>query len=334
MNLLFRFQLRRLVEFQNSCGRISLIEEGGFPMNNDLLPSTSLSFDRNIEDCIYTIRGQQVMLDSDLASLFQVEPRAINQQMKRNIERFPSDFCFQLNSNEFKTLRSQNVTFNSSTKGRKYLPYVYTEHGVMALAGVLKSDVASKMSIEIVRKFVQMRKFVLENGDVLLALAKLQKRQLEFENETNRKFEQVFRLIEKLDLPKSALFYNGEWFDAFDYIVDIIRKAKESIILIDPYCDNKALSFFKYKNDGVEILICNGPNSKLEEEEISRFESQYGAIIVKTLDDLHDRFLIIDKEECYDLGTSLNYAGKKLFAINKIDRAAVIKEIVAISEGD
>lgn len=204
----------------------------------------------------------------------------------------------------------------------------------MALAGVLKSEIATKMSIEIVRTFVQMRKFILENGEVLLALAKIQNRQLEFENETNRRFEQIFELIEKLDLPKTALFYNGEWYDAFDYIVDIIHRAKKSIILIDPYCDNKALSFLKYKNSGVNLLICNGPKSKLESEEISRFESQYGAIKIKTTSNLHDRFLIIDEEECYDLGTSLNYAGKKIFAINKISNINIIKEIVKISENN
>lgn len=225
------------------------------------------------------------------------------------------------------------MTFNSSTKGRKYLPFVYTEHGVMALAAVIKSEVAAKMSIEIVRTFVQMRKFVLENGDVLLALAKLQNRQLEFENETNHKFKRVFKLIEKLDLPKTALFYNGEWFDAFDFIVDIIRKAKKSIILMDPYCDNKALSFLKYKSEGVEVLICNTPKSKLENEELLRFESQYGLTKVRTLTNLHDRFLIIDEEECYDLGASLNYAGKKLFMINKIDTGTVVKEIIRISKG-
>lgn len=296
-------------------------------MNNNLLPSISATFDKNIEDCIYTIRGQQVMLDSDIANLFKVEVRVINQQMKRNIERFPEDFCFQINSREFKTLRSQNVTFNYSTKGRKYLPYVYTEHGIMALAGVIKSEIAAKMSIEIVRTFVQMRKFILENGDVLLTLAKLQNRQFEFENETNHKFEQVFKMIEKLDLPKTALFYDGEWFDAFEFIVFIIQRAKNSITLIDPYCDNRALSFFKYKNDGVEVLICNGPKSKLEEEEISRFESQYGLIKVKTIENLHDRFLIVDEEECYDLGTSLNYAGKKLFVISKIENTNIIREI-------
>lgn len=303
-------------------------------MNNNLLPTISISSNKNIEDCIYNIRGQQVMLDSDIAEFFDVETKRINEQMKRNKARFPEDFCFQLNSIEFKTLKSQNATSNIGRGGKQKLPFVYTEHGIIALAGVLKSETADKMSVQIARKFIQMRKFILENGDVLLALAKLQNRQLEFENETNHKFEQVFKLIEKLDLPKTALFYNGEWFDAFDFIVGIIRKAKKSIILVDPYCDNKALSFLKYKSEGVEVLICNTSKLKLENEELSRFESQYGVIKVRTLSNLHDRFLIIDEEECYDLGASLNYAGKKLFMINKIDTTAVIKEIIRISKGN
>ena len=301
-------------------------------MDKVLLPSTSLTIDKRVEDCIYTIRGQQVMLDSDIAYFFGTESKYLNKQMKRNKNRFPEDFCFQINSNEFKNLRFQNATFRDATQSRKYAPFVYTEHGIIALAGVLKSPIADKMSVEIARKFIEMRKFILENGDILLALAKVQNRQLEFENETNRQFEEVFRYIGKLDLPKTALFYNGEFFDAFEYIVDIIRKAKKSIILIDPYCDNKALSYLKYKNSEVTVSVCNGPSSKLELEEIERFKSQYGEIQVKTMQDLHDRFLVIDEEECYDLGTSLNYAGKKLFVINKIDKRSVVKEIVKISE--
>lgn len=177
------------------------------------------------------------MLDSDVAYFFGIETKYLNRQMKRNMERFPEDFCFQLNSEEFNTLRCQNVTFNYATGSRKYLPYVYTEEGVIALSGVIKSETAAKMSVEIARKFIQMRKFILENGDVLLALAKLQNRQIEFENETNRKFDEILKLISKADLPKQAIFSAGQFYDAYEYITSIIRKANQSIILIDPYCD-------------------------------------------------------------------------------------------------
>ena len=143
-------------------------------MNNNQ-PLNLLSIDnKSIEECIYNIRDQQVMVDSDIAYFFGVETKYLNRQMKRNIERFPEDFCFKLNSFEFKNLRCQNVTFNHTVGSRKYIPYVYTEEGVIALSGVIKSEIAAKMSVEIARKFIQMRKFILENGDVLLALARLQ----------------------------------------------------------------------------------------------------------------------------------------------------------------
>lgn len=271
----------------------------------------------NIESMIYNIRGVQVMFDSDIAYLFGVEAKRLNEQMKRNIDRFPEDFCFKLNSKEFKILRFQNAT--SSHGGRRYNPYVYTEHGIIALAGVIKNEIAAKMSIEIVRKFVQMRKFILENGDILLNLAKLQNKQLEFENETNKKFEEVFRLINKLDLPKTTLFYDGQLFDAYDFISSLINKANESILLIDPYCDGKALSFLKTKKQNVSLTIINGNNSKLQEDEVKLFEEEYGPISIKTMETIHDRFLIVDNSDCYSLGSSLNYAGKKLFSIHKIE---------------
>ena len=297
-------------------------------MNKNQLPSLLDLENKNIEECIYTIRGEQVMLDSDVAFFFGVEVRRLNEQMKRNIERFPVDFCFQLNSNEFKSLRSQNATFNFATKGRKYNPYVYTEHGVIALAGVIKSDIAAKMSVEIARKFIQMRKFILENGDTLLALAKLQNRQLEFENKTNQKFDEILMSISKADLPKQALFYSGQFYDAYEYVSDIIRRANDSIVLIDPYCDSKALTYIKNKKENVQVIIVTSNPSKIEREELNKFESQYGEIVIKELDDNHDRYLIIDKNECYNLGASLNYMGKKSFSIIKNDDINIIKGLL------
>ena len=277
---------------------------------------------KNIEECIYNIRGQQVMLDSDIAFFFGIETKNLNKQMKRNIERFPADFCFQLNSKEFKDLRFQNGTSNYG--GRRYLPYVYTEEGIITLAGVLKNDIAAKMSVEIARKFIQMRKFILENGDVLLALAKLQNRQIEFENETNRKFDEILKLISKADLPKQAIFSAGQFYDAYEYISSIVRSANCSIVLIDPYCDSKAFTFLKNKKESVELTICSSRLSKLDKEEIEKFESQYGRINVKQLDDNHDRYLIIDNEECYQLGASLNYAGKKMFSVIKNENKDIV----------
>ena len=283
---------------------------------------------KNIEECIYNIRGQQVMLDSDIAFFFDVTISAMNRQMKRNIERFPEDFCFQLSNKEIDDLRCQNGTTKFLSSKRRYNPYVYTEEGIIALAGVLKNDVAAKMSVEIARRFIQMRKFILENGDVLLALAKLQNRQIEFENETNKRFDEILKLISKADLPKQAIFSAGQFYDAYEYISSIIRKANHSIILIDPYCDSKAFTFLKNKKETVELTICLSHSSKLENDEISKYESQYGKITIKHLDDNHDRYIIIDNEECYQLGASLNYAGKKMFSIIKNENKDIIQFIL------
>ena len=283
---------------------------------------------RNIEDCIYNIRGQQVMFDNDIAFFFEVETKNLNKQMKRNINRFPEDFCFQLNSLEFKNLRFQNVTSNYG--GRRYLPYVYTEEGIIALAGVLKNDIAAKMSVEIARKFIQMRKFIIENGDTLFTLAKLQNRQIEFENETNNKFDEILKLISKVDLPKQALFFAGQFYDAYEFISEIIRKANSSIILIDPYCDSRAFVFLKNKKETAHLTICISKLSKLDTDEIEKFELQYGKIDVKHLDDNHDRYLIIDNEECFQLGASLNYIGKKMFNIIKNENKEIINALLEL----
>ena len=299
-------------------------------MNKNQLPSLFSSESKNIEDCIYTIRGEQVMLDSDVAYFFGIETKNLNKQMKRNVNRFPDDFCFQLNSNEFKNLRFQNATSNYG--GRRYLPYVYTEEGIIALAGVIKSDVASKMSVEIARKFIQMRKFILENGDTLLALAKLQNRQIEFENKTNQKFDEILMSISKADLPKQALFYAGQFYDAYEYVSDIIRRANNSIVLIDPYCDSKALTYLKNKKPNVQVLVVTSNPSKIEMEELNKFKSQYGEIVIKQLDNNHDRYLIVDNEECYNLGASLNYLGKKSFSIIKNDDINIIKELLKYAD--
>ncbi len=293
----------------------------------DKKPTFSLQTlnDKKIEDCIYDVRGHQVMLDSDIAYFFGVETKYLNKQMKRNSNRFPEDFCFQLSTKEMSDLRFHFGTSKYLSSKRRYKPYVYTEEGIIALAGVLKSSTADKMSVEIARKFIEMRKFILENGDVLLALAKLQNRQIEFEIETNKRFDEILKLINKADLPKQSIFSAGQFYDAYDFISSIVRKADNSIVLIDPYCDSKALSFLRNKKESVNLKLCISHLSKLEADEIDRFESQYGKIAIKYLDNNHDRYLILDNEECYQLGASLNYAGKKMFSVIKNENKEIIK---------
>ena len=299
-------------------------------MSNNKLPAlvAPLLPQETIENSIIVVRDQQVILDSDLAYFFGVETKYLNRQMKRNVGRFPEDFCFQLNSKEFKSLRSQIVTFDVGYKTRKYTPYAYTEHGIIAIAGVLKSDIAAQMSVQIARTFIAMRKFIIENSDTLLSLAKLQNRQITFEESTNKRFDEIMKLIESKDIPKQTIFFDKSFYDAYEFIVSIIQKAKSSLIIIDPYCDNKAFSFLKHSNSGVSISLYISNKSKIDNEEIERFINQYGPIEIYNLETYHDRFIIIDNQEGYILGTSLNYAGNRTFAINKIETISAINHIV------
>lgn len=295
-----------------------------------LLPSRDLKEETIIENKIYSIRGKQVMLDSDVAFYFQVETKRLNQQMLRNKNRFPEEFCFKLNSNEFKNLRLQNVTFKSSTDGRKYLPYVYTEPGIVALAGVLKSKIAAEASVKIVQQFVEMRHFLASNRNLIESLANLQNRQLKFEDETNNKLEIIFKKIEHVEIPKENIFFKGQFFDAYDFLATLINNANKSLILIDPYCDGKALSFFKGKKKGVQLTIMKSSYAKLFDIDVEQFTKQYGDISVLTNDDIHDRFLIIDKQECYSLGSSLNRLGNKTIFINQIENITIFDLIMKL----
>ncbi len=292
----------------------------------ELLPSTNILSETIIENQIYNIRGKQVMLDSDVAFYFNVETKYLNRQMQRNKIRFPEEFCFKLNSLEFKNLRCQKVT--SSYGGRRYPPYVYTEHGIIALAGVIKSKIAAEASVKIVRQFVEMRHFLLSNGHLLESLSTIQNRQIRFEDETNEKFDLVFKKIEHVEIPKENIFFKGEFFDAYDFIIKLINKAQTSILLIDPYCDEKALSFFKSKKKEIELLVVKSSNAKLTDTDVERYSSQYGSIKVINNDDVHDRFLIIDQTECYSLGTSLNYLGNKTIVMTQIESQKIIQSII------
>ena len=283
---------------------------------------------QTVDNLIYEVRGMQVMFDSDVAICFEVETKRLNQAMKRNKSRFPDDFCFQLNSYEFKSLKSQIVTSNIGRGGTRKLPYVYTEHGIIALAGVLKSDIAAQSSIEISRKFVEMRKALLANSDLLLMATETKKELLEFENTTNKRFDELYRWKEEKDIPKDKVIAEGKYFDAFEYITGLLVRANENIVLVDPYCDKKALVYLNHKKPGVSLTIYKGPRSRLKDEEVAIYEAQNGEIEVICKEPLHDRYLILDQNECYLISTSLNSAGKCLMSIIKIELKSAKKEII------
>ena len=281
-----------------------------------------------VENLIYEIRGMPVMLDSDVAFFFGTTISNLNRQMKRNIERFPEDFSFQLTDDEIKNLRCQNGTTKMLSSKRRYNPYVYSEHGIIALAGVLKSDIAAKASVEISRKFVEMRKTLIENSNLILMATETKKELLEFENETNKRFDEIYRWKEEKDLPIDKVIAEGKYFDAFDYITNLLGRASNNIVFIDPYCDKKALVYLNHKKAEVLLTIYKGPHSKLKDEEIALFEAQNGKIKVIQKEPLHDRYLILDQNECYLISTSLNSAGKSLMSIIKIELENTKRQII------
>ena len=286
--------------------------------------------EKEIKKLIYEFRGKQVMLDSDIAILFNVETKNLNKAMKRNINRFPEDFCFKLNSKELKTQRFQNVTFNERVRNRKYLPYVYTEQGIIALAGVLKSDVADEMCVKISRVFIKMRTALIMYKEQIELLSKYYGEFIDFKQFTVSKLDEAFNRIEKLEPKKEVLLLSGEHFDAFEAIIKLIERAKESLILVDPYADDKSLIFLSHKEIGVKVTIYKSVHSKLMSEEVEAFSKQYGEITLKEYNDCHNRYLIIDSTEVYDLGTSLNRIGGKIFTINKQEIKEVIDTLIKI----
>lgn len=280
----------------------------------------------NITDLIYTIRGKQVMLDSDLAGLYQVETRVFNQAVKRNSNRFPEQFRFQLTEEEYKNLRSQFVTSSEDNThgGRRYMPYEFTEQGIAMLSAVLKSDIAVEISIRIMNSFVEMRKFLISNQQLFSRLDRVELKQLE----TDKKLEEVFSYIASNTEVKQKNFFDGQIYDAFSFIIDLIGKAQSKLILIDNYVDVNTLNMICKKNTGVDVLIATSGKGSLSTKDINKFNVQYPKLSVKTTTDFHDRFLIIDDEEGYFIGASIKDAGKKSFAITKIEDEKMVQNLI------
>ena len=281
---------------------------------------------KEIQSMIYTFRGRQVMLDSDLAMLYQVETKYLNRQRNRNAERFPEDFCFQLSKEEYEILRCQNVTSKNEngSGGRRYLPYVFTEQGIAMLSSVLKSEVAAKASINIMRAFVEMRKFFISNNEMFARLDRVELKQLE----TDKKLEEVFDYIATTKEVKQKIFFNGQIYDAFSLMVELVEKAGTELILIDNYVDINTLNILSKKKDGVNVLIVTSGNGNLTDKDIAKFNSQYPKLTVKISKDFHDRFLIIDRKEVYHIGASIKDAGKKSFGITKLEVEELTKSLL------
>lgn len=287
-----------------------------------------------IQKKIYTIRGMQVMLDSDLAELYGVETKMLNRAVKRNIERFPDKFMFRLEDDEWEdlrfqigtskgmnnSLRFQNGTLKSQRgKHRKYLPYVFTEQGVAMLSVVLKSETAVKVSIRIMEAFVAMRRFMLTNAQIFQRLDTLELKQIE----TDKKVDKVLTAIEmKQIVPKQGIFFNGQIFDAYKFVAGLVRGAKKSILLIDNYIDETVLDLFSKKKKNVKVTIFTSKITKALILDAEKFNAQYPTVEIKKFTKAHDRFLIIDDKDVYHFGASLKDLGKKWFAFSKMDKSA------------
>ncbi len=263
------------------------------------------------------------MTDRDLSEIYGVDTRALNQAVKRNIERFPDDFRFQLSAAEFEDWKSQFVISNEDKMGLRRPPYVFTEQGVSMLSAVLRSQTAIKASIAIINAFVEMRKFIANNAAILQRLDRVEQKQLE----TGQKFEQIFKALEDKSInPKQGIFYDGQIFDAYTFVGDLIRAAKRSIILIDNYIDDSVLIHFTKRKKNVDFSIFTKNINKPLKLDIEKHNQQYKPIKIKKFIKAHDRFLIIDETTVYHFGASLKDLGKKWFAFSKMEMNA--KEIL------
>ena len=275
----------------------------------------------NIEPLIKVIRGQQVMLDKDLAMLYGVEAKVLNQAVKRNVERFPNDFRFQLTKEE--CLRSQIVTLNEKQgKHLKYMPYAFTEQGVAMLSSVLRSQTAIEVNKQIMRAFVSMRHFMVNNASVFSRLETIEYHQLEMQQhqqESDKRIEEVFRRLDEGNAkPKQGVFYNGQIYDAYTFVSDLIKSAKKRIVLIDNYVDETVLTLLDKRDNNVSAIIYTQQISRQIQLDIDRHNAQYAPIDVETFRLSHDRFLCID-DNVYHIGASIKDLGKKWFGFSKME---------------
>jgi phage regulator Rha-like protein len=259
------------------------------------------------------------MIDRDLAELYSVQTKRINEQVKRNIDRFPLQFCFQLTKKEFNELVANCDRF-INLKHSSTLPYAFTEQGVAMLSAVLRSQTAIKMSIQIIQAFVHMRKFIIENADIFRRIDKIELAQ----TVTDSKFERIFFALENKTMKSDkGIFYDGQVFDAYTFIADVIRSAQTSIILIDNYIDDTVLTLLSKRKEGVCCTLYTKKISKQLALDAEKFIAEYESLKLIELKEAHDRFLIIDEKILYHLGASLKDLGKKWFAFSRMDTEVV-----------
>ena len=278
-----------------------------------------------IQNRILLIRNQQVMIDRDIAELYGVETRILNQAVKRNMERFPNEFCFQLNEDEFEKWKSQFVISNSIKMGLRKRPFAFTEQGVAMLSAVLKSDKAVTASIQIIKAFVSMRRFLMSNAQIFQRLDSLEIHRIE----SDKRIDELFTRMDRYKIDDTqGIFFQGQIFDAYAKFQSFIAQAQKEIVLIDNYVDITVLERLATKNSGVDVTIYTLPNTRLTAQDVRSFNAQYPTLTVRHTTSMHDRFLIIDNSILYHLGASLKDLGRKCFAFELFD-SGFIPDILA-----
>lgn len=278
--------------------------------------------EEKLTNLIYEIRGKQVMLDRDLAKLYKTETRVLIQKLKRNIERFPEEFCFQLNQKEFLNWRSQNVMSNNDKIGLRRPPYVFTEQGVAMLSAILNSEVAIEVSIAIMNAFVAMRKYI---GVNLIEQKYINNLVLEDHNKIQVLEESFQKLEEKRK--DSEIYFNGQIYDAYSKILDIFKSAKKELIIIDAYADKTLLDIIK-EVPNINVTIITKTPSLLSKTTIEKYNKEYHNLVIKYDNTFHDRYFMLDNSIVYHCGASINRIGYKTFSITKIGDKQVIEALI------
>ena len=288
---------------------------------------------KEIEEKIFTFRGVQVMIDKDLADVYGVKTKALNQAVKRNIERFPERYRFQLSDNELDELVTKCdrlVTLKHSSSN----PFVFTKQGVSMLASILKSDTAIQTGIKIIDAFVAMRHFMLSNAKLFVEIDNLKQHQIETDVhllENDKKIDQILTLLDKnKDEDKQRLFFDGQIYDAFSFMVSIVKKANKDIILIDNYVNVETLDILSKNKEKINVQIITSKKTKLTQYDVDKFNAQYPTLTLNYIDKFHDRFFIIDHSTAYHIGASIKDAGKKCFGVNMINDEWLVKMLLDV----
>lgn len=280
------------------------------------------SLDTSIAPSIYSIRGMQVMRDRDLAILYGITTKALNQAYKRNKERFPETFAFTLSENELYTLRSQIVTLEKKNVGKgthsKYLPTVYTEYGVAMLSAVLKTEKAVAISIEIIDFFVRVRRMIRSGELMIHRIDLIEKRLIGYD----LKFDEIDQFIQKTKLPQHGIFFDNQIFDAYTFFSELLQHANQSIVLIDNYIDHTVLLQLSKRPLGVSATIYTERIAETLQLDLAKHNAQYPPIAIRTIQKVHDRFLLMDEKELYHIGASIKDLGKRWFAFSRMDSLA------------